>query len=110
MRLTPGIGPLGIRSRIRRSRRRLAVLAVFSLLAGAVAVHHQPAVHMHMDSVAIVCLAVLQIAVGVALVAVARPSSRVRPSRLLAQLSVAVPEPRTVPARAGPRELQVLRL
>jgi hypothetical protein len=110
MRLTIAMSPLAIRSLIRRSRRRLAVLAVFGLLTGAVAAHHLPGVDLHMDSAGVVCLAVLQIAVGVALVALPRPVRRLRSVRLFARPSVAVPEPITVPARAGPSELQVLRL
>jgi len=111
MRMTLEMSPLRIRSLLRRTRCRVAALAAFAVLTGAVAVHHAPSMDMdmHMASAG-VCLAVLQIAVGAALVATARPAAGAGRVRLLPRRSVAVPEPTTVPARAGPRHLQVLRL
>jgi len=109
MRMTLEISPLRIRSLLRRSRRRVAALAVLAVLIGAVALHHAPSLDMDMHTAG-VCLAVLQIAVGVALVAVTWPVAEAGPRRLLGRRSVAVSVPITVPARAGPWHLQVLRL
>lgn len=103
------VGPLRVHALIEASRRRLAVLAVFGFLIVGVAMHHVPTIDMHAASVG-VCLAVLQVAAAVAILGAARPSACRWSARVLAVRSIAVPDPITAPARAGPRHLEVLRL
>lgn len=104
----------GLRSQLRRTRRRVAVLAALLAMFAAVAVHHAmpDGAHMAMET-GVVCLAV----VGLAVVAVSAAIdflARPRPSwfvRLAVSGDTLLGRPvRGLPARAGPRTLQVLRL
>jgi len=112
----PMMGPLALRSALRRSRRSVAVLAVLFVITASIIVHHSMPMSMHgmsgMPS-GLVCLA---IALGAVAVAVAGSGLAVGPVRFpqfsflgrLRLLTATVL--RSVPARAGPFELQVLRL
>ena len=99
-----------IRSKVRRSKRRVVLVAALLVVTSAVAVHHAMPDGMHMSmGTATVCLAVAVVAVSAAidLLAQARPSwfihLRVGASRVHQPV-------RGIPARAGPRRFEVLRL
>lgn len=104
------MSPLRLRAGLRRVRRRTALVTVLVILVGAVAVHHAAPMDMHMGG-AVMCLAILGLA-GAALAAVrdVQVLPRLLAVRLVSRLSLVEPAPRSVPARAGPIRLQVLRL
>lgn len=102
-----------IRSKVRRSKRRVVLVAALLVVTSAVAVHHAVPDGMHMSmGTATVCLAVVAVATvavsaAIDLLAQPRPSwfihLRVGASRVHQPV-------RGIPARAGPRRLEVLRL
>lgn len=103
------MSPLQIRGFLRRQRRHAACLALFLVLACAVAAHHlEPDVGAM--GAAVACLAILGVVATVAAsVGVARP--RLRPPRLALRLrSAAAPHKKVAAAaRAGPTPVVVLR-
>ena len=107
------ISPLTVRSHLRRSKRRVAVLATMLVIVSAVAAHHAmpDGMHMGMQSAA-VCLAV----VGLAALAVSAAIDLLSQVRISWFVRLPVSEARlarpvrSTPARAGPPALQVLRL
>jgi hypothetical protein len=105
---------LRLRTLVRRTRARIAVLVAVVALAGAVVAHHGvPTMDMHgMPAQAMLCLAVLggalMVAAGVALVA---RVPVLRAARVVAPRVLCLPaSPLGLPARASPVRLQVLRL
>ncbi len=107
------MSPIRIRRALRRRRHSLAALTVMLTLGAAVAIHHGAPANMDAMPGHAVCLAVLAIG-GVALIAVGRRQRRpLRPRLALAALPWPPSIPRTarsIPARAGPSVLEVLRL
>jgi hypothetical protein len=110
------MGPIRIRRMLRRSRRRLAVIAALIALGSMVSVHHMGPAMGAMDhgigAEIAVCLAVVT-AVGATVVAVAsgvfawrRPHMSVELAPAISGIPAAPPPWR---ARAGPVALQVLR-
>jgi hypothetical protein len=95
-----------------RGRRRIVVCLAVLVLLGAVAAHHALPSEMHGMPAAAICLAIIG---GIAVIAPAlagRGQGHTRTSEPAGQLvSLLVPEPRSVPARAGPLflSLSVLR-
>ncbi len=108
------VSPIFVRSALRSSRRRLAVVVVLLGLAGSVAVHHGMPMDMHAMSGQSICLALLAGAVllvaGVVLARARRP--RPRAPKLSTPVTPSGSWCRSVPARAGPLYLRlaVLRL
>ena len=103
-----------VNSALRRQRRRLVMVAVMLGLAGAVVTAHSVMGGDHMGDGVVMCLAVAQsavIAVGTAL-GVGLALSRRFGWLIGAPAPCAlghVPAPQSVPARAGPPDLQVFR-
>lgn len=107
------ISPITVRSHLRRSKRRVAVLAMMLVIVSAVAAHHAMPDDAHMGmQTAAVCLAV----VGLAAFAVSAAVDLLSRPRISWFIRLAVGEARrerpvrSTPARAGPPALQVLRL
>ncbi len=107
----PRISPLTLRRAIRRSRRSVTLLAVSAAITASVAVHHAMPMAMHgMDGTA-VCLAIMAVGVAAAVVSlVTFPCGFPRPRSEPRLRALVDNSPRSVPARAGPTGLQVLRL
>ncbi len=110
----PMMGPLALRSALRRSRRSVAVLAVLFVITASIVVHHSMPMSMHgmsgMPSGS-VCLAIALGAVAVAGSGLAVGPVRFPQFSFLGRLRLLTATVlRSVPARAGPFELQVLRL
>ena len=107
------ISPITVRSHLRRSKRRVAVLATLLVVVSAVAAHHAMPDGMHMGmQTAAVCVAV----VGLTALTVSAAIDFLSQPRLSWFIRLPVGEARlerpvrSTPARAGPRALQVLRL
>jgi len=110
----PLMGPLALRSALRRSRRSVAGLAVLFVIAASIVVHHSMPTGMHgmsgMPSGS-VCLAIALGAVAVAGSGLAVGPVSFPQFSFLGRLRLLTATVlRSVPARAGPFELQVLRL
>jgi len=109
------MSPLVLRRVLRRSRRSVVALAVLAVLGAAVLAHHSMPAAMHgMPGMptATVCLAVL--AIGTVLLAARiaiAPGTTFPRFRSAERLRSLIDNaPRSAWARAGPIELQVLRL
>ena len=107
------ISPITVRSHLRRSKRRVAVLATLLVIVSAVAAHHAMPDGMHMGmQTAAVCLAV----VGLTALAVSGAIDLLSKRHVSWFIRLPVGEARlerpvrSTPARAGPCPLQVLRL
>lgn len=115
-RYPAGVSAIRIRRLLRRRSRRLATAAALTVLLGAVTGHHlapgtdMPGMDMHGVDAAAVCLAILAVATaGAAAVAAVLPVALPRPLASIAPRAVVrARRPLSVPARAGPRYLQLL--
>ncbi len=112
---TTRMSPLVLRRVLRRSRRSVAAVAVMGVLAVAVLAHHSMPTGMHVTPgmpAGTICLAVLAagaVSMAAGFMAGPRiPFPRFSSAERLRSLIDSAP--RSVPARAGPIELSVLRL
>lgn len=102
---------IALRETVRRVRRRIGLLAVLVLLATLITWAHTGLAMdgMPAGEVVAVCVAIMQ--TGVVAVAVLALVAGVGPRRLrvprLSLITQCTPQPRAVPARAGPATLQV---
>jgi len=99
------VSPIRLRWLLRRSRRRVALVAIVVATAGLVALHHGMPMDTHEMPAAAMCLAVLGAGVAVAMGVRAAFAPRLALDWLAPVVWLS--EPRSVPARAGPLYLRL---